>query len=483
MTITTSLPEVHGAIAPDGSLTVSVAGEQPVTISGPAGPVDLADARSRLVAAVADTAQRHGHGRVVAHLTDPETGTMMVAVTASGVVEEVTSTPRPEAPIQPPAQPVQAQPMMPVMPPTAGTAPGPVAPDYRPSQPTPEAYRPGAPEPAAATTAPAVQSSRPSPASVDTLAAGAPAPVAQPPVSTFLVTEPPAEPARAGWRGAVNRLGLSLAAPDSEVYLRRCVRLISQHWPGLRTVAVANTKGSAAKTPTTIALAAAFARHGGGGVAAVDNNPTRGTLPWRTEKGPHDATVTDLLPHINRLLEARASSASQMAAFLHHQTEDRYEVLRSKPEKIGAPFTADEFDSVVEVLSKYYRLLVFDSGNDETAATWQHMIDTATQLVVPTLARREWAETGRLLLTELSRRSEHGYNLARNAVVIVSQADHDRGLGPAQEIADGFKGLVRATAVIPYDPHMVEGHLRWDGMARPTREAWIRAAALVAAGF
>ncbi len=456
MTITTSLPEVHGTIAPDGSLTVTVGTDEAVTVSGPAVPTDLADARRRLIAAVADAAQRHGHERVIAHLTDPETGTMMVAVTATGTVEEV-------SPVPVPAPPPQPQPAPPL-----------AVPEYRPSQQAPETYQPRAPEPLPAP-APMTQ---PQPTVPEPTAVAA-----STPVSTFLVTEPPAEPARAGWRGAVNRVGLNLAAPDSEVHLRRCVRLISQHWPGLRTVAVANTKGSAAKTPTTIALAAAFARYGGGGVAAVDNNPTRGTLPWRTEKGPHDATVTDLLPHIDRLLEARASSASQMAAFLHHQTEDRYEVLRSKPEKIGPPFTAEEFDSVVEVLSKYYRLLVFDSGNDETAATWQHMVDTATQLVVPTLARREWAETGRLLLTELSRRSEHGYNLARNAVVIVSQADHDRGLGPAQEIADGFNGLVRATAVIPYDPHMVEGHMRWDGMARPTREAWIRAAALVAAGF
>src|SRR5690606_12867779 len=143
------------------------------------------------------------------------------------------------------------------------------------------------------------------------------------------------------------------------------------------------------------------------GVAAVDNNPTRGTLGWRTEQGPHQASVTDLIPHIEHLLRAEASG-SELPAFLHHQTEDRYDVLRSKPEKLGPPFTADEFDQVVSVLTKYYRILVFDSGNDETAPVWQRMIDTSTQLVVPTLARREWAEAGRLLLEELAQRDQHG---------------------------------------------------------------------------
>ncbi len=501
----TFLPEVRGVIESDGSLTLIVGDEQPVTVAGPSdGPTSLYDARRQLVAAVAAVAHQSGHERVVAHVDDPENGTMMVSVTAAGSIEDVLLAPasetlRPAAgrPAPPPARPAQ-----PAQRPTR--PPEPVRPAARPqrtravgvpAQPAPArpetGWVPAPDRPAPPVRRPPLPTVRTVPAAPDRRAvhrAPEPSMLARTPVTprtpvpTFLVTEAASDPARPGWRGTANRYGLSLAPTNSEVSLRRSVRIVSQHWPGLRTVAIANAKGSASKTPTTIGLAAAFARHGGGGVAAVDNNPTRGTLPWRTEQGPHDASVTDLLPHVERLMTSDAS-ASQLAAFLHHQTEDRYDVLRSKPERLGPPFTAAEFDAVVRVLAKYYRLIVFDSGNDETAAVWQHMIELATQLVVPTLARREWAEAGRLLLTELARSSEHGYNLATNAVVIVSQADPRRGLGPALEIARGFEGLVRATAVIPYDPHMVEGHMRWSSLARETRDAWIHAAAMVATGF
>ncbi|MCL2090864.1 MAG: hypothetical protein FWH11_06520 [Micrococcales bacterium] len=503
----TFLPEVRGVIERDGSLTLIVGDEQPVTVAGPSdGPTSLYDARRQLVAAVAAVAHQSGQERVVAHVDDPENGAMMVSVTAAGSIEDVLLAPPTET-LQPARRPVQPA-ARPAQPPTAQPAARPqqAQPTSVPTQPAPAARpaaarpaegwvptgRPVPPErPVPPVRRPPLPTVRSLPVAPDRRAVHrapepsllALTPVTQrTPVPTFLVNEATADPARTGWRGTANRFGLSLAPTGSEVSLRRSVRIVSQHWPGLRTVAVANAKGSASKTPTTIGLAAAFARHGGGGVAAVDNNPTRGTLPWRTEQGPHDASVTDLLPHVERLMTSDAS-ASQLAAFLHHQTEDRYDVLRSKPERLGPPFTATEFDAVVRVLAKYYRLIVFDSGNDETAAVWQHMIELATQLVVPTLARREWAEAGRLLLTELARSSEHGYNLATNAVVIVSQADPRRGLGPALEIAHGFEGLVRATAVIPYDPHMVEGHMRWASLARETRDAWIHAAAMVATGF
>ena len=449
MTTAVFLPLVRGVITSEG--TAHVVGPDGVTANvgttDEAGQlVPLDEARRRVIEAIADYARVGGHERVHASLTDPQSGTMDLAVTAAGGIEALPEGQGAPAIADPGERRVQL---------------------HEVPQPAPVHAVPSSRADARRQSAPPVV---------------APPLTVPPPLGTFLAPEQHAEPAASGWRGTANRLGLHLAPAESEVSLRRAVRSISRHWPGVRTIAVVNAKGSANKTPTTIGLAAAFARYGGGGVAAVDNNPTRGTLPWRTEQGPHSASVTDLLPHIDRLMAA-GSSGSEMTAFLHHQTEDRYDVLRSKPERLGPPFTADEFDQVVRVLSKYYRLLVFDSGNDETAPVWQHMIGVTRQLVVPTLARREWAEAGRLLLEELAATSPHGAMLARNAVVIVSQADERRGLAPAQEIADRFTGLVRAAAVIPYDPHMVEGHMRWDGLARPTRDAWVRAAALVAEGF
>jgi len=289
-------------------------------------------------------------------------------------------------------------------------------------------------------------------------------------------------PARTGWRGAINRLGLRLPPNEEEAALRRAVHTVSQHWPGVRRVAIANGKGSASKTPTSIMLSAVYGRHGSGGVVLIDNNPNRNTLSWRTEQGAHDATVRDLLPALDTLLRPEASHAD-LAGYLHHQSEDGFDVLRSTPRKLTRPFTADELEGVVQLLSRYYRIQVFDSGNHETDEVWQRMITLSTSLVVPTLARTEWAESARLMLQELRDRDQHGATLVANAVVIVSNADQHKSPADVQAIADGFAPLVRGVAVIPFDRGMVEGHLRWDGIRPSTRDAWVHAAALVADGF
>lgn len=75
---------------------------------------------------------------------------------------------------------------------------------------------------------------------------------------------------------------------------------------------MANGKGGAGKTPTTVLLSAVFARYGGAGVVAWDANQTRGTLGWRTEQGPHAATWT--IDPQQRVLTDLDSTQAQGAA-------------------------------------------------------------------------------------------------------------------------------------------------------------------------
>lgn len=136
-----------------------------------------------------------------------------------------------------------------------------------------------------------------------------------------------------GWHGFLRSIGLEKApaGPSPEQLTERAqLRAISQHWAGPRTIAVVNPKGGAGKTPTAVLLAAMFARWGGAGCLAWDNNETRGTMGWRTEQGPHEAHVRDLLAAAPDLMSADARTAD-LAAFVHHQTEDKYDVLRSNP--------------------------------------------------------------------------------------------------------------------------------------------------------
>src|SRR5699024_10880632 len=101
---------------------------------------------------------------------------------------------------------------------------------------------------------------------------------------SFLTPTSTEAPASKGVRGLLSSVGIRMNPSAKERAEREDVRAISQHWPGPRTIAVANGKGGAGKTPTTIMLSAVFARFGGGTVLAWDNNQTRGTMPWRTEQ-------------------------------------------------------------------------------------------------------------------------------------------------------------------------------------------------------
>ena len=300
--------------------------------------------------------------------------------------------------------------------------------------------------------------------------------------AAFLAETGTSGPLPTGWRAVAARLGFKVEATDAERQQRADERIVAQHWPGPRTVAVLNGKGGASKTPTSILLASYFARLGSGSVVAADGNVTRGTLGWRTEQGPHDATVLDMVPEIDRLMDPSARNGD-VAAFTHHQTVDQFDVLRSDPLLLSTEqkLSPEELDGIQQVLMRYYRMIVWDTGNDEGDSLWLQIVGHADQVVVATTTRADHAEAGRLLLEGLAARDERGVALACNAVVVVSQADKEER--PADALVDGFAGIAREVVTIPYDRAMREQWLRSDKLAAGTRAAWLHAAAAVARGL
>ncbi|WP_400160541.1 chromosome partitioning protein ParA [Arthrobacter sp. BPSS-3] len=311
--------------------------------------------------------------------------------------------------------------------------------------------------------------------------------------TSFLVSAPVLEPATQGWRGALTRLGIRMDPSEEELSEREDIRTVSQHWPGPRTIAVVNRKGGANKTPTVVMLSAILARYSGAATVAWDNNESQGTLGWRTEKGAHDRSVLDLIDSSTDLLSP-STNAAEIAKFVHHQTADKFDVLRSDENEEGDhEVTAEEVDIAHQVLTRYYRLVIMDSGNTARAANWRRMIDHTNQLVVPVTAIEDRAEAARLTLQTLESRGGHDAELARNAVVIVSEStDAKRSMSgdalkrakdEAARIARGFEPFVRAVVRIPYDPALVNGPIRYEALQPATQRAWLAAAAAVAAGF
>lgn len=418
-------PRIHAITREDGSAEVTVNGT-----SHPVGTTSLEAARDAVIDLIAQTATKVGRP-VRATASGPE-GTFALIVHPDGTVHADQA----EAPL-PPAPP----------PPVPALAP--------PIGPTP-------PEP-------------------ETGAAGAPGPPGR---DSFLVAPPSGRQAETGLRGALARVGITVPLSRRQREIRDDVHAVSRHWPGPRTVAVVNTKGGAGKTPTTAMLAAIFARNGGAGVLAWDNNQTQGTLGWRTEQGPHEATVRDLLPEAPALMAA-GSRAADVARFVHHQTADRYDVLRSAPVALTdrPRLGRDDLDAVHAVATRFYRIVVMDSGNDPSDPLWLGMIDHADQLVVSTSTRDDHAEAGAVLLETLAGRDEHAAALAARAVVVLTRADPGAPDDLVRRVTRGYGALARRTVVIPHDPALVQGRLRFDVMRRATQRAWLAAGAAVADGL
>lgn len=307
---------------------------------------------------------------------------------------------------------------------------------------------------------------------------------------TAAAAEPPARPSflapasdlatgATGWRRFAQRLGITIEPSAAERQRAEWTSVVSRQWAGCRTIAIANGKGGVGKTMTTAMLSAVYAREGGANVLAWDNNDTRGTLGWRTEQGLYDTTLRDLLPEASHLL-ALDAGVSDITRFVHHQAADRYDVLRSNPELLANDqrIASAEFDLLMQVAARFYRLVLFDSGNDESAERWLRMVDNSYQLVIPTLATPESAESAALLLDALRGRDERSSLLADRAVVVVTQSEPSAAA--AFRIADGFRDHVRAVQMIPFDPALKAGPLRFDALRRRTRDAWLGAAAAVA---
>jgi cellulose biosynthesis protein BcsQ len=482
-----AFPKIRAMVRDNGTAEVIVAGNSRVV---PAGE-SLQDLRNNALALVvgeAQTLQRpvrvqiedpEGHGELIVHPDNKIESVSYEARPARRRAEAPETTPETVAPTVIDTLPVPA--------------PEPVADASEPTTVPAAAVtvdrQPWPPSPVVSDTTPVPTSSEP-----QTAVAAEEAPARRSLKDTsFLVSAPVLEPATQGWRGTLTRLGFRLDPSEEELSEREDIRTVSQHWPGPRTIAVVNRKGGANKTPTVVMLSAILARYSGAATVAWDNNESQGTLGWRTEKGAHDRSVLDLIDSSTELLSP-ATNAAEIAKFVHHQTADKFDVLRSDENEEGDhEVTAEEVDIAHQVLTRYYRLVVMDSGNTARAANWRRMIDHTDQLVVPVTAIEDRAEAARLTLQTLESRGGHDAELARNAVVIVSEStDAKRSMSgdalkrakdEAQRIADGFAPFVRAVVRIPYDPALVNGPIRYEALQPATQRAWLAAAAAVAAGF
>jgi MinD-like ATPase involved in chromosome partitioning or flagellar assembly len=286
-----------------------------------------------------------------------------------------------------------------------------------------------------------------------------------------------------GWQGAVRRATGGAISPrpgKAEQSRLDRERTVQRRLDASRTIVVLNPKGGAHKTTSTLLLAATFGTQRGGATLAWDNNETRGTLGWRAQNAPHHRTAVDLLEHLDQFTEPSQASLAALDTYVRTQVDARFDVLASD-EDAAASSTIDAaaFDRLHGVLSRYYRLLIVDTGNNMRASNWVAAVAAADQLVIVSTVREDTAASAAWLLDGLR---EKGFDAKiDDAVTILAapSAKPDRKL--AERLERHFAQVTSAVVHVPFDPALVDGGpIDFDALSPESRDAWLTAAAAIA---
>jgi len=309
-----------------------------------------------------------------------------------------------------------------------------------------------------------------------------------PNLADFMSSRPAivAGPAVLGWQGTVRRVTGGLMNPSpgrSELARRAAIAAVQRSLSGPRTIVVLNPKGGAHKTTATLLIAATFGIHRGGYTLAWDNNETMGTLGVRAQGAQHTNTAVDLLRDLEDFAYSTSARVGDLDKYVRNQGDARFDALASDLDPAGAASIDDvAFGKLHAALSRFYRILIIDTGNNMRASNWEAAVETADQLVVVSTIREDTAYGAASLLDGL-RLKGHGDKVAQAVTVLASPAKTaDRAL--STRLHDHFSQLTRTVVDVPYDPALVAGGpLNIDALAPRTREAWLYATAAIAEGL
>ncbi|MFJ8578944.1 chromosome partitioning protein [Micromonospora sp. NPDC093277] len=293
----------------------------------------------------------------------------------------------------------------------------------------------------------------------------------------------PADPvATMGVRAVVNRMGLVRLPPGRhEQEAKRDIEMVRRNFGGLRQVTVVNPKGGAGKTVAILLLAMTFGQKRGGYVLAWDNNETQGTLGMRAQQDFHSRTVRDMLRDLGQF-QGPHGRVGDLSQYVRSQGEGMFDVLASDESATGGEMlTAAAFAEIREVVSRFYKLIFVDTGNNVRAQNWQAAMDATDQLVVTMSARNDSAETAARMLDHLEQSGRQ--RLVRQAVTVVSMPPSRKEIDlPA--IQQHFAARTRAVLLAPYERLIDTGEpIRYGQLSSATRDAWLKIAAAVAEGL
>lgn len=335
-----------------------------------------------------------------------------------------------------------------------------------------------------------------------------------------------AQPATQGIRGSLNKFGMKFAPDASEINARReelraaitredaarredeqrqaheheqetrrqarereaAARdraerdIIQTNYGDPKTVSFMNDKGGVGKTTDELCIANALGQIRGGDVVAWDANETRGTLGFRAKKDNHRRNVVDFLNEAaTDFTTVEGSKRSTLTRYTRQQGDSKFSVLasdesREKQDQVDG----QAFRTVHEILSRFYSLILVDTGNNHQVEHFRAALAATDQLVIPVSPGEDGAYAAELMIDNFI---GWGYgDLVKNAVVLLHDSATQRG--DARAIAAKFENRVRAILPIPFDPTLdAGGEIDFEALKPATLAAYQTAAAAISHGL
>lgn len=258
-------------------------------------------------------------------------------------------------------------------------------------------------------------------------------------------------------------------------------RRISRQLQGSYNTAVLSLKGGIGKTSTTVGVGLTLAEYRGDAPCAIDANPDSGDLVERAlgegiyqQASPR--TITDLLRNIESI-----DSLTALARYMHHAGRLHLIAGEQDPE-VSDSLTAEEYLRIRKLISAYYSVALTDCGTGVTHNAMSGILQSADNLVIAAGYAVSGAKRARSTLQWLA---SHGYeDLARNAIVVITDKDEVSSRVDKDAIEEHLSGICRELIAVPHDRGVADGDLVTLDVLKPeTRRAYKEIAAAIVDGY
>jgi MinD-like ATPase involved in chromosome partitioning or flagellar assembly len=280
-----------------------------------------------------------------------------------------------------------------------------------------------------------------------------------------------------GWRGALFTATGGLLNPGvgaAERARQEQLRRIRRPLPGSHQIAVSSIKGGVGKTSVAACLGLVLAENRGDRVIALDANPDAGTLA--------DRLTTETSVTVRNLLNNIEATHSLTDVARYTSLAGRLQVLASEQDPaMSEAFSRDEYERVCAVLTRFYNIVITDSGTGLVHSAMEGTLALADSLVVVGAPTVDGASRASKTLDWLI---AHGHAAQVANAVIVLSCDRTSKEVDRARVRSHFEARCRAVVEVPHDTHLATGgRIQLDRLRQPTLDAFLALAALLADGF